>query len=73
MSGSENAKGEEMMKSLNQAYELLMEYRSRYKYSFKEADIDRAFPDEAYVRRYVYGGLKVCEDKGSHAKSRGYD
>jgi len=55
MSGSENAKGEDMMKSLNQAYELLMEYRSRYKYSFKEDDIDRAFPDEAYMRRYVYG------------------
>jgi len=51
----ENAKGEEMMKSLNRAYELLMEYRYRYKYSFKQEDIDRAFPDEAYMRRYVYG------------------
>jgi len=54
-SGSENAKGEEMMKSLNQSYKLLTEYCSRYKYSFKEEDVDRAYPDDAYVRRYVYG------------------
>jgi curved DNA-binding protein CbpA len=54
-SNSENAKGEEMMKSLNQAYELLTEYCSRYKYSFKEDDVDRAFPDDGYLRRYVYG------------------
>ena len=54
-SDSKNAEGDEMMKSFNQAYELLLEYRSQYKYSFREDDIDRAFPDEAYVRRYVYG------------------
>jgi curved DNA-binding protein CbpA len=54
-SGSENAQGEEMMESLNQAYKLLMEYCSRYKYSFKEEGVNRAFPDDAYVRRYVYG------------------
>ena len=54
-SGNENAQGEEMMKSLNLAYRLLIEYCSRYKYSFKEDDVDRAFPDDAYVRRYVYG------------------
>jgi len=54
-SGSENVKGEEMMKSLNQSYKLLMEYCSRYKYAFKEEDVDRAFPDETYLRRYIYG------------------
>lgn len=54
-SGSEDAQDEEMMKSLNQAYKLLMEYCSQYKYSFKEEDFDRAFPDEAYLKRYVYG------------------
>jgi len=54
-SGSENAHGGEMMKSLNQSYKLLMEFCSRYKYSFKEDDVDRAFPDDAYLRRYVYG------------------
>jgi curved DNA-binding protein CbpA len=53
--GNENAQGEEMMKSLNQSYKLLMEYCSRYKYSFKEEDVDRAYPDDAYVRKYVYG------------------
>jgi DnaJ-class molecular chaperone len=55
MSGSENTKDDKMMKSLNQAHKLLMEYCSRYKYSFKEEDVDRTFSDEAYVRRYVYG------------------
>jgi hypothetical protein len=54
-SSGENAQGEEMMKRLNQAYKLIMEYCSRYKYSFKEEDVDRAYPDDAYVRRYVYG------------------
>ena len=57
-SRSESAQGEEMMKSLNQSYKLLIEYCSRYKYSFKEEDIERAFPDEAYVRRYVYGWVE---------------
>jgi curved DNA-binding protein CbpA len=54
-SSSQNAQHDEMMKSLNQAYELLMEYCSRYKYSFKEDNVDRAYPDDAYLRRYVYG------------------
>jgi DnaJ-class molecular chaperone len=54
-SGSENAQGEEMMKRLNNSYKLLLEYCSRYKYSFKEEDVDGAFPDEAYLKRYVYG------------------
>jgi DnaJ-class molecular chaperone len=54
-SGNENAQDEEVMKSLNQSYELLLEYCSRYKYSFKEEDIGRAYPDDAYLRRYVYG------------------
>jgi curved DNA-binding protein CbpA len=54
-SGSQNAQGEEMMKSLNQSHKLLMEYCSRYKYSFKEEDVDRAYPDDAYLKRYVYG------------------
>jgi len=54
-SGSENAQGEEMMKSLNQSYKLLLEYCSKYKYSFKEEDVDNTCPDEAYVKRYVYG------------------
>jgi DnaJ-class molecular chaperone len=53
--GGENAQDEEMMKSLNKAYKLLTEYCSQYKYSFKEEDFDRTFPDEAYLKRYVYG------------------
>ncbi|HIE18003.1 MAG TPA: J domain-containing protein [Dehalococcoidia bacterium] len=54
-SGNKNAQSEEMMKNLNRSYKLLMEYCSRYKYSFKQEEVDRAYPDEAYVRRYVYG------------------
>jgi len=54
-SGSKNDQSEEVMKSLNESYKLLMEYCSRYEYSFKEEDIDRVYPDDAYVRRYVYG------------------
>ena len=54
-SGSQSGQGEEIMKSLNQSYKLLMEYCSRYKYSFKEEDVSRAYPDDAYLRRYVYG------------------
>src|SRR4030043_13062 len=57
-SGNENAQGEEMMKSLNELYKLLMEYCSRYKYSFKEEDVDRVYPDDAYLRRYVYGWVE---------------
>ena len=54
-SSSQDTQGEEIMKNLNQSYKLLMEYCSRYKYSFKEEDVSRAYPDDAYLRRYVYG------------------
>ena len=37
----DNNQSEEKMKSLNQSYQLLVEYCSRYKYSFEEEDIDR--------------------------------
>lgn len=52
---SKGVQDDEMMKSLNQAHKLLTEYCSRYKYSFKEEDVHRTYPDDAYVRRYVYG------------------
>jgi len=43
------------MKSLNQSYKLLIDYCAYYKYSFKEEDVDRAYSDDVYLRRYVYG------------------
>jgi len=45
----------EKMKELNWAYKLLMEYCARYKYTFREEDVARAYPYEAYLRRYAYG------------------
>jgi len=51
----QDAESEEMMKNINQAYKLLVEYCSRFKFSFREEDVDRAYPDEAYTRKYVYG------------------
>lgn len=55
-SANEHGSGdEELMKKLNRAYKMLVDYTSRYKYSFKEEDVDRAYPDEEYLKRYVYG------------------
>jgi DnaJ-class molecular chaperone len=51
---TENAQDGEIMKSLNQAYKLLLEYCSQYKYSFKEEDVDRAYPDDAYLKKYKW-------------------
>jgi DnaJ-class molecular chaperone len=46
---------EERMKRLNWAYEVLMDYCVRYKYTFREEDVARAYPEEEYLRRYVRG------------------
>ena len=54
-SNGQNAKNEGMMKKLNQAYKLLTNYCACYKYPFKEEDVSRAYPDDAYLRRYVHG------------------
>jgi DnaJ-class molecular chaperone len=45
-------KSEDMMKKLNQAYKLLMDYINDYVYSFKEADIARAYPLDEYMRKH---------------------
>lgn len=46
---------EEEMKRLNRAYKLLMDYCARYKYTFWEEDVARAYPEEEYLRRYACG------------------
>jgi DnaJ-class molecular chaperone len=46
------ADGEEIMKRLNAAYKLLTDYCSNYKYSFREKDVARAYPEEEYMRNW---------------------
>ena len=43
---------EETMKRLNWAYKLLMDYCDNYKYSFREEDVARAYPEEEYMRNW---------------------
>ena len=47
--GEENG---EVMKRLNWAYKLLMDYCDNYKYSFKEEDIARTYPHDEYLRTF---------------------
>jgi DnaJ-class molecular chaperone len=42
----------EVMKQLNQAYELLTGYCKAYKYSFREEDVTRTYPYDEYLRTY---------------------
>jgi DnaJ-class molecular chaperone len=42
----------ERMKKLNRAYKALMDYCTDYKYSFKEADVARAYPYEEQMRKW---------------------
>jgi len=45
----------EMMKKLNRAYELLMEYCARYKYSFSKEAVARTYPYDEYLEKCRYG------------------
>ena len=42
----------EIMKRLNWAYKLLIDYCESYKYSFTEEDVARTYPDEEYLRTF---------------------
>jgi DnaJ-class molecular chaperone len=46
---------EEMMKRLNWAYKLLMDYCSHYKYTFREEDVARTYPYDDHLRKYYHG------------------
>lgn len=48
--GSEDDKE---MKEVNWAYEVLMEYCRRYRFTFTEVDWERAYPEDAYRERWV--------------------
>jgi len=42
----ENVDEAEIMKRLNWAYKILMDYCNEYKYSFGQEDVARVYPDE---------------------------
>ena len=50
--GGDDSTESETMKKLNRAYKLLMDYCDNYKYSFREEDIARTYPDEEYLRTF---------------------
>ena len=54
-SGGDKTENEEIMKRLNWAYKLLMDYCRDYKYTFSEDDVARTYPHEEYRRKYYYG------------------
>jgi DnaJ-class molecular chaperone len=41
-----------IMKKLNWAYKLLIDYCDNYKYSFGEEDVARTYPEEEYMRNW---------------------
>ena len=53
-SSTDGEETEEIMKRLNAAYKLLIDYCSNYKYSFREEDVARTYPHDEYLRKYYY-------------------
>ena len=49
---SANEENEEMMKKLNQAYKVLMDYCTNYIYSFREEEVVRTYPYEEQMRKW---------------------
>jgi len=43
---STNEKSNEMMKKMNRAYKVLMDYCNEYRYSFRQDDVTRIYPEE---------------------------
>ena len=50
--GSTNEKSNEMMKKLNRAYKVLMDYCNRYRYSFRQEDVAKVYPEEEDFRTW---------------------
>ena len=46
---------EEAMKEINRAYKLLVEFCARYRYAFREEDVDRTYPHERVSKRFREG------------------
>ncbi len=51
----DKAKCDEMMKKINEAYELIMKCCAQYSYSFSEEAVRRTYPHNEYLRRYQRG------------------
>ena len=49
---STTKRDDSMMKKLNRAYKLLLDYCSDYKYSFREEDIGRTYSYEEHMRKW---------------------
>jgi DnaJ-class molecular chaperone len=49
--GSDPESGD-MIKKLNRAYQLIMHYCGRFRYTFREEDVGRAYPEAEYLRRW---------------------
>ncbi|MFC1934111.1 J domain-containing protein [Chloroflexota bacterium] len=50
--GSATEENDVMMKKLNRAYKLLMDYCNDYKYGFREEDIGRTYAYEEEMRKW---------------------
>ena len=50
--GSATEENDVMMKKLNRAYKLLMDYCTDYRYSFREEDVARTYPYEEHMRKW---------------------
>ena len=46
---------EHMIRDLNWAYKVLLDYCANYSYSFTEEDVARAYPYDEYIRKYYRG------------------
>ena len=46
---------DDMMKQLNWAYKLLLDYVANYSYSFTEEDVAKCYSYEEYLRRFRNG------------------
>lgn len=49
---STNEKSNEVMKKLNWAYKVLMDYCNRYRYSFRQEDVAKVYPEEEDFRTW---------------------
>ena len=49
---SGSTQGEEAMKRLNHAYKLLEDYCKDHRYSFRQEDVVRTYPDEEHMRKW---------------------
>ena len=45
----------EMMKRVNDAYQIIVDYCSNYSYPFSEEDVKRTYPHDEYLRRFQHG------------------